>query len=48
MGLAGSRDVPAPTSDTMFILVAKNAGGETRSEMLIQVTGATRPGDHWR
>ena len=37
VGLAGSRDVPAPTSDTMFILVAKNAGGETRSEMLVQV-----------
>ncbi|MHB1295105.1 MAG: protein kinase domain-containing protein [Anaerolineae bacterium] len=37
VGPVGNRDVPAPAGDTTYILVAKNAGGETRAEALVQV-----------
>jgi hypothetical protein len=37
VGFAGNRDVPAPTKDTVYTLVAKNAGGETRAEVRVQV-----------
>ncbi|MHB0858028.1 MAG: protein kinase domain-containing protein [Anaerolineae bacterium] len=41
VGSVGNRDVPAPAGDTTYILVAKNAGGETRAEALVQVVDPT-------
>jgi ABC-type transport system substrate-binding protein len=38
VGLAGSRDITAPSDDTTYILVARNAaGGETRREARVDV-----------
>lgn len=38
VGLAGSRDVTAPSDDTTYMLVARNAaGGETRREARVEV-----------
>ena len=37
VGLAGSRDVPAPAADTVYTLVAKGPGGETTSEAQVRV-----------
>ncbi len=40
VGPAGSRDVPAPEQDTVYTLVAKNAGGEGRAQAKVTVSEA--------
>ncbi len=40
VGPAGSRDVPAPDKDTVYTLVAKNAGGEGRAQAQVTVSEA--------
>jgi hypothetical protein len=37
VGLSGSRDVPAPTQDTIYTLVAKGPGGETQGQVQVFV-----------
>ncbi len=37
VGLSGSRDVPAPGSDTIYTLVARGPGGETQAQVQIYV-----------
>ncbi len=37
VGLSGSRDVPAPDQDTVYILVAKGAGGDTQGQVQVSV-----------
>jgi hypothetical protein len=41
VGPVGSRELPAPTSDTVYTLVARNAGGETRAEAQVLVVDPT-------
>ncbi len=40
VGPAGSRDVPAPDRDTVYTMVAKNAGGEVRAQVQVTVAEA--------
>ncbi|MDF1512315.1 MAG: protein kinase [Anaerolineae bacterium] len=37
VGLSGSRDVPAPEQDTIFVLVAKGPGGTTQGQVQVFV-----------
>lgn len=37
VGLAGSREVPAPTSDTIYTLVARGPGGEVTAQVQVYV-----------
>ncbi len=37
VGLAGSREVPAPTSDTVYTLVARGPGGEVTAQVQVYV-----------
>ena len=37
VGLAGSRDVPAPAANTVYTLVAKGPGGETAAQVQVYV-----------
>ena len=41
VGPVGSREAPAPSADTVYTLVAKNAGGETRAEAQVSVVEPT-------
>ncbi|MGC9466965.1 MAG: protein kinase domain-containing protein [Anaerolineae bacterium] len=37
VGLDGSREIPAPSGDTIYTLVAKGAGGETQAQVQVYV-----------
>ena len=41
VGPVGSRELPAPSGDTVYTLVARNAGGEVRSQALVRVLAPT-------
>ncbi|MDI7277984.1 MAG: hypothetical protein QME94_18540, partial [Anaerolineae bacterium] len=41
VGPVGGRDLPAPTADTVYTLVARNVGGESRAEVQVRVLAPT-------